>query len=120
MEEPDQNIPPLSKVFTILITSPHKSPPKLEGSMTTEVSNLLSQAVLEASSCDSEHSPPREPTTLAVILTRLQKPEGPLQAVNTSSQVSTKEVEASPEDIPPMSPQLLPFPKAEVLVPHQT
>ena len=42
MEEPDQKIPPLSKVSTILITSPHKSPLKLEGSLTMEVSNLLS------------------------------------------------------------------------------
>ena len=42
VEEPDQKILPLSKVPTILITSPHKSPLKSEGSMTTEVSNLLS------------------------------------------------------------------------------
>ena len=42
MEEPDKKVLPLSKVSTILITSPHKSPPKSEGSMTTEVSNLLS------------------------------------------------------------------------------
>ena len=42
VEEPDQKIPPLGEVSTILITSPHKSPPKLEGSMTMEVSNLLS------------------------------------------------------------------------------
>ena len=28
--------------------------------MTMEVSNLLSQAVLEASSCESEHSSPKE------------------------------------------------------------
>ena len=47
VEEPDQKMPPLEEIPTILITSPHKSPPKLEGSMTTEVSNLLSQAVLE-------------------------------------------------------------------------
>ena len=42
VEEPDQKIPPLSEVSTILITSPHKSPLKSEGSMTMEVSNLLS------------------------------------------------------------------------------
>ena len=40
MEEPDKKVPPLGKIPTILITSPHKSPPKSEGSMTTEVSNL--------------------------------------------------------------------------------
>ena len=100
MEEPDQKIPPLSKVSTILITSPHKFPLKLEGSMTMEVSNLLSQAALEASSCESKCLSPRRPTTAAVLMTPPQKPEGPLQVVNTSSQVSVKEVEASLEDIP--------------------
>ena len=42
VEEPDQKIPPLCEVSTILIASPYKSPLKSEGSMTTEVSNLLS------------------------------------------------------------------------------
>ena len=42
VEELDQKILPLGEVSTILIASPHKSPPKLEGSMTMEVSNLLS------------------------------------------------------------------------------
>ena len=100
MEEPDQKVLPLSKVSTILITSPHKSPLKLEGSMTTEVSNLLSQAVLEASSCESEPSSPRGPTTAVVLTTPPWKPEGPLQAVDTSSQMSIEGAEASLEDIP--------------------
>ena len=59
VEEPDQKMPPLEDIPTILITSPPKSPPKSEGSMTTEVSNLLSCAVLEPSSCESQHSSPR-------------------------------------------------------------
>ena len=100
VEEPDQRILALGKVSTILITSPHKSPPESEGSMTTEVSNLLSQAALEVSSCESKCSSPRRPTTAVVLMTPPQKPEGPLQAVNTSSQVSVKEAEASLEDIP--------------------
>ena len=98
MEEPDQKIPPLGEISTILITSPHKSPLKLEASMTTEVSNLLSKAVLEASSCESEHSSPRRPTTAVVLRTPPQKPEGPFQSVNTSSQASIEEAEASLED----------------------
>ena len=73
MEEPDQKVLPVSKVPTILITSPHKSPPKSEGSMATEVSNLLSQAVLKASSCESKLSSPRRPTTTVVHMTPLQK-----------------------------------------------
>ena len=100
MEEPDQKIPPLSEVSIILITSPHKSPPKSEGSMTMEVSNLLSWAVLEASNYESKCSSSRRSTTAAVLMTPPQKLEGPPQAVNTSSQVSMEEAEASLEDIP--------------------
>ena len=91
MEEPDQKILPLGEVSTLLITSPHKSPMKSEGSITTEVSNLLSH--------ESNHSFPRRPTTAVVLMTPPQKQESPLQAVNTSSQVSVKEAEASLEDI---------------------
>ena len=100
VEEPDQKIPPLCKVSTILIASPHKSPLKLEGSMTMEVSNLLSRAVLEASSFESEHLSPRRPTPAVVLMTPPWKPEGPLWPVDTSSQASVKETEASLEDIP--------------------
>ena len=42
VEELDQKIPPLGEVSIIVVASPHKSPPKSEGSMTMEVSNLLS------------------------------------------------------------------------------
>ena len=65
-----------------------------------EVSNLLSQAVLEASSCESKHLSPRRPTPAVVLMTPPKKPEGPLLPVDTSSQVSIVEAEASLEDIP--------------------
>ena len=67
MEESDRAMPPLEDMPTVLITSP----PKSEGSMTVEVSNLLSQAVLEGSSCESQLSPPRRPTT-AVVLSAME------------------------------------------------
>ena len=54
MAEPDRKMLPLEDIPTVLVTSPPKSPPKPEGSITTEVSNLLSQAVFEASSCESQ------------------------------------------------------------------
>ena len=57
VEEPDQKAPPLSKVSTIIIASPHKSTlPKSEGegSMTREVRDLLSWAILEMSGHGSE------------------------------------------------------------------
>ena len=68
--------------------------------MTMEVRNLLSQAVLETSSCGSKHLSPRRPTPVAVPMTLLQKTEELPWPVDTSSQVSTKVTEASLEDIP--------------------
>ena len=68
--------------------------------MTMEVRNLLSQAVLETSSCRSEHSSPRRPTPVAVPMTPPLKPEGPCLLVDTSSQMSAEMAEAFLEDIP--------------------
>ena len=93
-------MPPLEDIPTVLITSPHKSPPKSEGSMTTEVSNLLSQAVLEASSCESQQSPPKRVTTAVVLTSAPQRPEGLPLPADTSSQASIDEGEASLEDLP--------------------
>ena len=41
MEEPVTKAPPIGKASTILVTSPHKSHPKLEGSMSIEVNDLI-------------------------------------------------------------------------------
>ena len=96
VDEPDQKMPPLEDIPTILVTSP----PKSEGSMTTEVSNLLSWAVLEASSCESQHSSPRRPTTAVIFMSPPWKPEDLPWPADTSSQASINEGEASLEDIP--------------------
>ena len=96
IEEPDHKMLPLKDIPTILITSP----PKSKGSMTMEVSNLLSQAVLEVSSCGSQQSSPRRPTTAVVLMSLPQKPEGLPPLADTSSQASIDEGEASLEDIP--------------------
>ena len=100
MEEPDTKALPIGKASTILITSPCKSPPKLEGSMIAEVNDLLLQVVMEASSCESKHSSPGKITTVAVIKSPPWKSEVSLQPIDTSSQASIEEAEASLEDIP--------------------
>ena len=41
MEESDTKAPPIGKASITMTTSPHKSPSKLEGSMTAEVNDLL-------------------------------------------------------------------------------
>ena len=100
MEEPDQKMPPLEDIPTVLITSPPKSPPKSKGSMTMEVSNLLSQAVLEASSCESQqYSQGGQPQQWSSCLCHRGQRGLPPPA-NTSSQVSIDEGEASLEDMP--------------------
>ena len=68
--------------------------------MTMGVRNLLSQAVLETSSCRSENLSPRRPTPVATPMTLPQKSERPPQPVDTSSQASAEAAEASLEDIP--------------------
>ena len=67
--------------------------------MTEEVNKLLSQAVLEASSCESQQSPPRRPATAVVPMSLPWRPEGLLPAADTSSQASIDEGEASLEDM---------------------
>ena len=68
--------------------------------MITEVSNLLSQAVMDVSSCESKHSFPRRPNPAVVLMIPPQEPDGQHQPVETSSQASIEEAEASLEDIP--------------------
>ena len=68
--------------------------------MTTEVSILLPWAVLEVSSCESQYSSLRRPTTAVVFMSPPQKPEGLPWPASTSSQASIDEEEASLEDIP--------------------
>ena len=64
-----------------------------------EVHNLLSQAMLEASSCESQHSSPRRPTTAVFPMSPSQKQEDWPQPADTSSQASINEGEASLEDV---------------------
>ena len=100
MEESDIKALPIGEASIILTTSPCKSPPKLEGSMTTEVNDLLDQAVTEVSSCESKHSSLGKITTVAVIMSPPQKSEVSLQPIDTSFQARVEEAEASLEDIP--------------------
>ena len=83
-----------------MVPSPPKSPPKFKCSMAAEVNNLLTQAMADVSSCESEHSPLGKITTVAVIMSPPQKSEALLQLVDISSQASAEGAEASLEDLP--------------------
>ena len=111
MEQPDRKMPPLKDIPTVLVNSPPRSPFKPEGSITREVSNLLSQAVLEVSSCESQQSPSRRLTTAVVLMSLLQRPEGLLLPADTSSRPALLKGKPPWKICQPTSLQLLPFPK---------
>ena len=98
--ESNNKVPPIGKASIIQATNPHKSPPKLEGSITAEVKHLLDQAIMEVSSCESKQSSLEKITTVAVTTSPPRKPEVTVPPVNTSSQASIEELECSLEDIP--------------------
>ena len=99
-EESDTKAPPIGEASITQTTNPCKSPPKLEGSMTTEVNDLLDRAITEASSCESKHSSLGKITTAMVTTSPPQKSEVSVPPVDTSSQATIEEVEGSLEDIP--------------------
>ena len=99
-EASDTKTPPIGEASIIQAINPHNSPPKLEGSMTTEVKHLLDQAITEVSSCESEQSSLEKITTAAVTMSPAWKSEVTVPPVNTSSQANIKEAEGSLEDIP--------------------
>ena len=95
-EEPDQKMLPLEDIPTILITSP----PNLKAVWLCRSVISYPQAVLEASSCESQQSLPRRVTTTVVLMSLPQRPEGLPLPADTSSQASIDKGEASLEDIP--------------------
>ena len=99
-EESDTKAPSIAKASIIQATNPHKSTPKLEGSLTAEVKHLLDQAIMEASNCESKQSSLGKITTAAVIMSPPQRSEVSVPSVDTSSQASIEEAEGSLEDIP--------------------
>ena len=105
-EEPDWKVLPIGKVSTTMIASPLKSTtPKFEaeGSMTMEVRNLLSQAMLDTSGHRSKNLTLRRPNPVVILTPPPHKPKELLQLVDTSSQASAEMAEASLEGIPPAS-----------------
>ena len=103
-------LPPGSHSSSILIASPIRAPPlKAEGevSMTTEVRELLSQAVLDTSEHVSGSSTPKRQVLMVLGTPLPTKPEDFPWPVDTSSQVSTQDdaemEDASLEEIPAAS-----------------
>ena len=99
-EESDTKATSIGEASIIQATNLHKSLPKLEGSITTDIKDLLDQVIMEASSCESEQSSLEKTITVVVTTSPPQKSEVTVPPVDTSSQASIKEAEGSLEDIP--------------------
>ena len=106
-EESDQKALPPGKHPSILMASPLKATPlKLERevSMTMEVRELLSQAMLDTSGHVAGNLTPKRPNPMVILTPPPHKLRDPSGLVDTSSQVCTPDdadmAEASLEEIP--------------------
>ena len=77
-----------------------QNPPKPRISLVAEVNYLLTWAMADVSSHKSEHSPIVKVATVEAVTSPSQKPKASPQPVNTSSQASVDEAEASLEGLP--------------------
>ena len=68
--------------------------------MATEVNNLLTWTMAGESSCESEHSPTGKAITVEAVTFLPHKSEASPLPVDTSSQASMEEVEASLKCLP--------------------
>ena len=99
-EEPEHTTLPLGRVHAILAATTPKTPWKPRISLAAEVNDLLKRGMAEDSSCKSEHSTMGEVDATKADVSLPHKAEVPALPLNTSSQASVKEGEASLESNP--------------------
>ena len=99
-EEPECTTPPLGGACTILVVTTPKTLWKPRISLRAEVDDLLDQAVVDNSSPESEHSTTGKVATAEVVMSLSHKSEAPTPLIDTSSQASVEEGEASLESNP--------------------
>ena len=100
LEEPEHTTLLVGEVHTIPAANSPKNPPKPRISIATEVDDLLTWAMVDKSSHESEHSPIGKAATVEAVMSPPHKSEAPPLPVDTSCQASMKEAEASLEGIP--------------------
>ena len=106
-EEPECTTLPLGGVHTIPAATSPKTPLKPRISIATEVDDLLTWAMADESSLESAHSTIGKAATAEAVMSPSHKSDAPPLPVDTSSQASMKEGEASlksnPFDISPIA-----------------
>ena len=106
-EEPECTTLPLGRVHAIPAATTPKNPWKPRFSLTAEVDDLLKWGMVDNSSCESEHSATGKVPTAEAVMSLSHKAEVPAPPVDTSSQASVEEGEASLESKPVnMSPAM--------------
>ena len=100
LEEPECTTLPVDEANTIPATNSPQTPPKPRVSIAAEVDDLLTQAMPDKSSCKSNHSPIGKVTTVEAVASPPRKSEASPRPVDTSSQASMEEAEASVECLP--------------------
>ena len=100
LEESECTALAVDEVHTIPAANSPKTPPKPRVSLLAEVDYLLTQVMVDVSSCKSKHSPIVKVATVEAVTSPSQKPEASPQPVDNSSQASMEEAEASLESLP--------------------
>ena len=99
-EEPECMTPPLDGVHAIPAATTPKTPWKPRISLMAEVNDLLTWAMADNSSHELEHSTAGKAATAEAVMSLSHKLEVPAPPVDTSSQASMEEGEASLESNP--------------------
>ena len=99
-KEPEHTTPPLDGVHTIPAATPPKTPWKPRISLTAEVNDLLTWAMADDSSCESEHSTAGKVAAAEAVMFLSHKSKAPAPPVDTFSQASMEEGDASLESNP--------------------
>ena len=118
LEESECTVLLTDKTCAISVTNSPKTSLQPRVSMPAEVNDLLIRVMAGASSCGSENSPIGRVATAETVASPPQKSEATPQPINTSSQGSMEDMEASLESPQPTSPPLLPPTVAEAPAPH--
>ena len=99
-EKPGCTTPPVCGVHAIPAATTPKTPWKPRISLTAEVDDLLQWGMADGSSCESEHSTVGKVAAAEAVMSLSHKVEVPAPPVDTSSQASVEEGEASLESNP--------------------
>ena len=91
---------PLGRAHAIPLATTPKTPWKPRISLTAEVNNLLKWGMADNSNCKTEHSASEKTAAAEAVMSLSHKVKVPAPPINTSSQASLEEGEASLESNP--------------------